>query len=469
MSNKIDLDLDINNYNQQDIEKFFKLHSKKDYSNSDISYKVSHIREQLLQSGHIHQSMKRDFIRFLDLAKEKLIHLKRNVQEHIPTSLPFQPKLDSTIYHEDKHHSREPELNKRERTQFIHTQNSDFLPGKVNPLHTRVISKCLTVDTRYRSNYNTTTSTDFNFHMPVILNRVVSMQLSSFEIPVSFYGISESYGNNFLYIQVQYTNPEESYEEQIYKIFTIPDGNYNAQSFIDTINAAINPNWSDINYQYSSAKLDYSNGDTLFYGIKFLLGIDQNTGSGTGKVFITCQEPAITSINFNFLLDKYGNIDNLDISTKMGWNLGFNKSIYTFNTPVNIPPTYAYGYPSNGGGGPPSFNISSISDTLIEPATIRYIYLAIDDYNNSVNDLFMTAFYESVMSPDVIARISIKGPYFTLLMENDLSVVTEPRIYFGPVDIQRLRVRLYDDKGRILQMNNANYSFCLVFKMLYDL
>jgi hypothetical protein len=73
------------------------------------------------------------------------------------------------------------------------------------------------------------------------------------------------------------------------------------------------------------------------------------------------------------------------------------------------------------------------------------------------------------MSPDVIARISIKGSYFSLLMQDDLSVVTEPRIYFGPVDIQRIRVRLYDDKGNILQMNNSNFSFCLVFKMLYDL
>jgi hypothetical protein len=38
-----------------------------------------------------------------------------------------------------------------------------------------------------------------------------------------------------------------------------------------------------------------------------------------------------------------------------------------------------------------------------------------------------------------------------------------------PVDIQKLRIRIYDDHGRILNMNNSNYSFCLDFKMLYDL
>jgi len=54
-------------------------------------------------------------------------------------------------------------------------------------------------------------------------------------------------------------------------------------------------------------------------------------------------------------------------------------------------------------------------------------------------------------------------------MESDFNIVTEPRRYFGPVDIQRLRIRLFDDKGRILPMNNSNFSFCLNLKMLYDL
>jgi hypothetical protein len=73
------------------------------------------------------------------------------------------------------------------------------------------------------------------------------------------------------------------------------------------------------------------------------------------------------------------------------------------------------------------------------------------------------------MNPNILARISVKGSYFSLLMENDFNIVTEPRTYFGPVDIQRLRIRLFDDRGRLLNMNNANYSFCLNLKMLYDL
>jgi hypothetical protein len=54
-------------------------------------------------------------------------------------------------------------------------------------------------------------------------------------------------------------------------------------------------------------------------------------------------------------------------------------------------------------------------------------------------------------------------------MENDFNIVSEPRRYFGPVDIQRLQIRLLDEHGRVLQMNNANFSFCLNLKTVYDL
>ncbi len=56
-----------------------------------------------------------------------------------------------------------------------------------------------------------------------------------------------------------------------------------------------------------------------------------------------------------------------------------------------------------------------------------------------------------------------------MLLDNEMTIVSEPRIYFGPVDIQRLRIRVYDEHGRILQMNNTNFSFCLTIKLMYDM
>jgi len=109
------------------------------------------------------------------------------------------------------------------------------------------------------------------------------------------------------------------------------------------------------------------------------------------------------------------------------------------------------------------------AEATIEPTTLRYVYLAIDDFNNSVNNHFMTAFNKSILNKNILARISLTGSYFTMIMENNLNLVTEPRKYFGPVDIQRLHLQLFDDRGRIVPMNSADFSFCLTFKQLYDL
>ena len=43
------------------------------------------------------------------------------------------------------------------------------------------------------------------------------------------------------------------------------------------------------------------------------------------------------------------------------------------------------------------------------------------------------------------------------------------REYFGPVDLQRLHIALYDEFGRIIDLNNMDYSFCLSFQTIYDL
>lgn len=435
------IDLNLKNYDKSDLENLFKLNNT-NYTVNDIEYKEMMMREQLNKTDSLNKTLKQDLIIFLKNAKQKLIQIisKPTFEENIPSSI-FKPNEQLYPYIPTKENiRRDKELNLREITDFIHVQSSEFLPGKLNPLHTRVISKCLTIDTRFRDNYYTTQSSDFQFQLPLTLNKVVSMHLSSFEIPVSFYGISSSYGNNYLYMKIyhsDFTNPynDELIEEE--KIFTISDGNYNAQDLIDVLNKLLSP--TDIDGTLI-------NPDDLFSYVQFSLDIT-DTGAGTGKVklFTTgLKKNDIKKITLDFTKDINGMSTNSDIYYKIGWNLGFTKPKYEDNT------TY-------------------ISDSIIEPATIRYIYLAVDDYNSSVSDLFMTAFNESLMSPNIIARISIKGTYFSLLMENDLNVVSEPRMYFGPVEIQRLRVRLYDDHGRILQMNGANLSFCLVFKMLYDL
>ena len=432
------LDLDINNYSIKDIEKFFRFSSKTKYNAKDIEQREYEIREQLLSSGHINKRFKRDLIEFLTLAKNWLIYVKCNPTNNQPTTIPKNYKLDKL----DTPISKEPisrteEIINRNDTQFVHSQNSEYFPGTINPLNTRVITKCLNIDTRFRENIYSTQSSDFTINLPIKFNKVVSMQLSSVEIPIAFYGISQGYGNNFLYLKIVYNSFDISGAVLTNeKIITIPDGNYNAIDFIDVINNLLAPKTNNV----------LNNPNDIFSYLLFTIDINSN-GSGTGKVILTpngSYAGYIREVILDFTRDINGSTDNIPISSKIGWNLGFLKQKYTGD-------------------------ITYTSDTILEPATIRYIYLAIDDFNNSANNHFISVFNKSILSPNILARISIKGSYFALLMENDYNIVSEPRKYFGPVDIQKLRIRLFDEHGRILQMNNSNYSFCLNLKMLYDL
>jgi hypothetical protein len=435
------LDLDINNYNIHDLENFFRLKSNSKYSASDIELKEYEIREQLLKSGYINKRFKRDLIEFLNIAKEWLIFVKctSKTPPSQPSSIPKNWKLDNMNTPISKEPlSRTEELIDRPETQYIYTNNSDFFPGTMNPLKTRIITKCLNIDTRFRDNIYTTQSSDFTIQLPTKLNKVVSMQLASIELPISFYNISSDLGNNFLNISVNYRSFDVNNQIIIEDIkLIVPDGNYNANDFIDTINGLLCPMTEDNKPLYPNNISSY---------IQLSLDITAS-GSGTGKVTIQTTGDKAENINFfnmDFTKDIMGIPDTINLTSKIGWNLGFIKPQYNFCNYY-------------------------VAESVIEPANIRYLYLAIDDYNNSSNNHFLSVFNNSMMNPNILARISLKGSYFSLIMENDYNIISEPRSYFGPVDIQKFRIRLFDEQGRVLPMNNSNYSFCINFKMLYDL
>ena len=433
------LDLDINNYTIKDLERFFQIAPNKKYSAADIELKEAQLKEVLLSTGHIDKKFKRDLMAFLDTAKDWLITVKCKNETKNPTSFHNVPKLEKypNVPASREAMPRMEELMERPETPYVNTFSSEYFPGIMNPLKTRVITKCLNIDTRFRDNITLTSSSDFLVNLPIRLQKVVSMQITAIEIPVSFYGISAKYGNNYFNISAtqQLTDEADIFEES--KVIIVPDGNYNATDLIDTINTLISGTNSD------GSPLD---PNSLFNCVILRLDVSQ-TGSGTAKVFIeTTGNLAYTikTIDVDFSLDINGNPDKTPVTSKIGMNLGFLKRKYLGATQYE-------------------------SETLVEPATVRYIYLAIDDFNNNVNNHFISAFNSSILSPNILARISIKGSYFSLMMESDLNTTSEPRKYFGPVDIQKMHIQVYDDHGRILDMNNSNFSFCLIFKMLYDL
>jgi hypothetical protein len=74
---------------------------------------------------------------------------------------------------------------------------------------------------------------------------------------------------------------------------------------------------------------------------------------------------------------------------------------------------------------------------------------------------------------DVLAVIPFSG-ITTLratqqpLIESGLALQTNIRTYFGPVSIERLRVKLIDDKGNLMNLHDNDWSFTLIVEQLYQ-
>jgi len=72
---------------------------------------------------------------------------------------------------------------------------------------------------------------------------------------------------------------------------------------------------------------------------------------------------------------------------------------------------------------------------------------------------------------DVFAIIPIKVSGVstgTLLVEFSGSIQDNKRIYFGPVNIERMNVKLLDDKGNILNLNGADWCVTIITDVLYQ-
>ena len=508
-------DFDIQHYSIRDIENLFQLSKNIKYTINDVKLRRREFYEKIIHSssGTTNRAFIRKLNTFLDQACDLLSYFLRDSPSEYDKNRQVQTAItkyerqvgsnagDLLSYSEGRR--RRPEEYETERTktetgidpkmvldyhnnvralssnntfasgdyhdrgkhevippivpEFNMVMQNEFNPGKLNPIHTPVLTKCLNIDTRFRESLYTTQSSDFIFSLPTKIRKVVSMQLSAYEFPVTFYSTSQSYGNNYFNIFCTYNDEVYSKSMTIMRTIFVSDGNYSALDLINQINIQLCPRRAIDNSLLNNNMT--SGGDLVYTGIADASGIFNciqlsidinNSGSGSGKVTLGLVDQVgyahsknITAIGLDFTLDKNGEKDLVNITSKIGWNLGFIRPKYSGKTQY-------------------------ISDTLPDPAAIRYLYLVINDFNNSVNNHFVGAFNNWILNDNILARIPINGQYFNILMENQLSQHLEPRRYFGPVDIQRLQIQLLDDHGRVLDINNANYSLCLTFKCMYD-
>jgi hypothetical protein len=252
--------------------------------------------------------------------------------------------------------------------------------------------------------------------LPTTFDDVLQMQLNAIELPTTFYIFSKQYGNNFFSITVNTST----------SVVTIPDGNYTYEGIVNVINN----------------QLDMLGAP--FNEVTFLININNNSGSGQMMVGPSVGS-TITILSLNFQADRFGVDDrNTPLPLKFGWLLGFRNGIYTNN-------------------------LNYVSEGVVDVTGPKYIYLVIDDYKNNVNNGFYSAFNSSILNNNILARISLQSKFFDVQLSNNLSILTNRREYFGPVNLQNLNIQLLDEYGRVVDLNNMDFSFCLTLVTAYDI
>jgi len=456
------VNMNIDEYRIQDLEAFFTLPTK-NYDLQDVVHKKKAMCAAVDRDGTLTAPARDNINSFLDKA------LARIVQHLLPigSGKPVTALPQNTLTGDNGHFiianpARDGITNYDSSSKTgINLDDNGAPPGIINPIKVNTIKRAVNIDTRFRPNYYTTKNTDLQIHLPTKVERAVSMRLASIEIPMSFYAVSSEFKNNVFKVSWNWGGVTDASSV----VIRLPDGNYDIGLSDKTKAARLE---TEIN-----AQLDASEAGVATVG-KLNLRFEVNPITGKSRFFQDVSAglvPAAIPFKINFAATSAGfvyptNDNPHPLQMTLGWMLGYRAPVgeYASNGKVI----------GGGGGGGTDGSGNIISEGICNVQGTRYIYVSIDDFVNSSNNYFTAAFASSVMAPNIITRINVADlaqdvtVFHYAQQEGYSTELDRSRSYFGPVDIQKMRVTLYDEYGRVLNLNHMDWSMELMFECVYS-
>lgn len=415
-------DLNINNYTKEELCEMFELPNN--YDRNILEIKETKMRENILNNTEINTDVLQNTLNFIAQAKNILLNNENNSQDKTSKFLENVYNSYYKMKSVNLEDSSEHMVQERKNAPYLSSFPSQFFPGIINPLKKKTRYMNINIDSKFRDNYYSKSSSNFNVDLQQNISDILTMQLQAIELPITFYNISKQFDNNYFYIDIPNTDTGEIDSQLI----EIPPGNYDYEGLETAINKQL-----------------INKGGNFAY-IVFKINLTLNS-IGTGQMLVGLNSTTPTPFNFdlNFQKDRSG-IENygLSLALKLGWMLGFRNGKYTNNQ-------------------------NYVSEGIVDALGSRYIYLVIDDHTNNVNNSFYSVFNNSLLNKNILARISLQGQPFNVLSQNNYVIISNPREYFGPVNIQNFTVQLLDSYGRIVDLNNMDFSFCLTLQIMYDI
>jgi len=403
--------LNIEKYSLNEMEKLLQLNHP--YRENDINESITNIHNNLSSDSKMSNTEKKKLQMFLNNVSKKLKDNIKNTENSNINNIIQKPVKEKNI------------------GRVVGSNNAPT--GNLNPINYRTIKKTINIDTRFRSNYDNTESSDIHIDLPMTVKNVLSIELASIEIPLSYYAFSKEQKN--VSFDVSYVVPVVLLlPDNISTIYydkndavDISDGNY-FHDFNKSSNDLSNNIEREINNYIKTAKLKFYinnvNGHSCFQNI----------------------DPCNCTIHFH---------KDTTVAKQMtlGWKLGFRKEEINIDAGKTVE-----------------------SEAVCDLTGPKYMYVVVDDFNNNTNNYFQSAFSESILNQNILARINLSsmkktnGDFGNYSNDNFVTQIhgLRKRNYFGPVDIQKLRVQLLDEYGRVINLNKMDWSCALTFEVLYD-
>ena len=308
-------------------------------------------------------------------------------------------------------------------------------------------------------------NTDFTLDLSEPLTDVVSIRLSTVNIPTTWYAFDHHLGNTMFTNAADLTNTAN--------IKQITPGNYDISGLTREINKASPTNF-DLSYDEHSQKITIGAGDT--------------------RSFVYYSE--------NGELDSSSScVGGQQINQNLGWNLGFRRyndlsgiSEVSLLKDIRVQAeavanTYGPRYflleltdfnqtQINSGivsvadrsSKVMAINKRAIQGTNHEKLTKAQLYTqdALAANNHGDKKIVDNRVYGPT-SKDVLGMIPLVGinKLRPEPLVEDFTDINVPRTFSGPVKIDKLRIRLLDDKGNLVNLHDNDWSFTLIVEQLH--
>ena len=417
--------LNIDDYNLNELKQLFEL--KDPHSLEDVVLAHQKVKDYISVDTSIGEKKRREISSFLDKARDVLMKEGKNhMQQNAITTQIFtgdQPVIKSDF-----------KLPGNDEFAFDNLMTSK---GKKHSTYTKVVC----VNSTFRKDYYKSSSTDFEINLPHKLNDVAKVELTSFQMPNTYYHLSKKKGNNYFWMGwTQSTYPWYWY------YINIPEGTYTRLELQDAINENINLATKGDSGDKPICKIDKFTQRTIIsssnknYPIR--LEFNRIRGFNVTLPGIT----KYTDASFNNLVKA----DCKNIAENFGWILGYRAAKYADST--------AY-----------------VSEGVFDSWGNKSAYLIVNDFNKNFTNNFETLYNKSLGRDNILARIPLKPVTYNSSTQTSLNISfhdgtghagSHSRTYYGPVDIEKMHISVVDDFGRIIDLNNMDITFELTFTCL---